>query len=432
MNDIADDMLKTQQRLEETARKGFDAVVERLDKAAQRDEQEKEQAEPEKPKEPKKEPQHKYDLGKFKQFADLVKNLTRGGLDLGKLVKPLTDFGKTVATMLPNDVRKGMVSAAQGMLAGQTAAASAAAPQEQQEGQQEKPRQTNSVMSHLQDAGRSMVNAARLFGKNFGKTFAGLGEAGEAGEAAAGIGSVGAGAATAAGGVAQAGASAAAGGATAGAGGAAGAGAGTAGAGAAAAGGVAALASNPVGWVIGIAVAAGAAIVGLVSLSMAVAKLGDSVMEANRKFGEYSAAMAQVMAKYDVAKIFSNKRIGDKTAKSADFLAEGQIQMTKTLEPFREAWANLSNLFTGVLVRLANKFLSLFEPFIKMFNQFLEWFQKWLDWLIGLDKKEENKDVPAVLPWLQNIAGIGGRTLPKMPAFPPRPMGRPFPIAAAP
>jgi hypothetical protein len=153
----------------------------------------------------------------------------------------------------------------------------------------------------------------------------------------------------------------------------------------------------------------------MVQLPEKMRAMAEAAVEANRKFADVSSAMAIVIAKYDVEKLMSRKRVGDATAGSAAYLAQNTARLNKSLEAQDSFGQNISNYIEGFMTRITTWFSENFtEPLFKFLN---EWF--------GFVKDQANKDDPndTFEDWLGSISGTGGPPRPK-PA--PKPAGGGF------
>lgn len=107
--------------------------------------------------------------------------------------------------------------------------------------------------------------------------------------------------------------------------------------------GVAALASNPIGWAAGAALAVAGVVVSVVGLGKALQGLGESALESQRKLAEVSRGMAQVFAEKQKRDMMRDREIGDATADSAKELADAVGDLKDTFAPLDTGIRNIIN-----------------------------------------------------------------------------------------
>ena len=173
-------------------------------------------------------------------------------------------------------------------------------------------------------AGKSAFSAARASGAGLGGA---IKAAGAAGAGAAGAG--GAGGAVAAGG-----------------------------AGGAAAGGVAAagaaIASNPVGWAVGIA----AAVVAIAAMPFVLAKFNDALLNSQRHLENFSGGMAAVFANQEVRETMRNIRSSHARATIAGFQQEQSDEFWDNMQPMFDLIYNIFGAITGGIMWALNQLIA--------------------------------------------------------------------------
>lgn len=117
--------------------------------------------------------------------------------------------------------------------------------------------------------------------------------------------------------------------------------------------GAAALGSNPVGWALGLASASVALTAAFVALPSIVHTFADSLIDSNRSLGQWSAAMAIVLAGQDVRNIFRDIRRGELLASSVNSLVQANSRLKDSTLGLEVMFEKIKNSLTEAIVHIA-------------------------------------------------------------------------------